>query len=111
MSTAEKKLTLEGEGGRFVIGSDFWFEIVEWALQIGWLSEHEIGYYGQANYVSPQDASRLADALDVIGGNLILQSRDKVSDDFITNLADTLLKLQRFSQSGGFRIIPPDEDD
>lgn len=109
MDSAETNLKLEGDGGCFVIGSDFWFEIVEWALQIGWLSEHDIEYYGQANYVTPQDAARLADALDLIGGNLILQSQSKVADEFITNLSDALLKLQRFSESGGFRIIPPDE--
>ncbi|MDA1018053.1 MAG: hypothetical protein O3A00_26805, partial [Planctomycetota bacterium] len=110
MDTVEQKLKLEGSGGDFVIGADFWFEIVEWALQIGWLSEHSIEYYQKESYVAPQDAERLAEALDIMGGNLILQSNKDVAESFISNLADALLKLQRFSESGGFRIIPMEPD-
>jgi len=33
-----------------------------------------------------------------------------VSEDFITQLSDALLTLQRFAESGGFRVAPLEQE-
>ena len=108
MEPNEARLLLEGVGGRFVIGAGFWNEIVEWAMEQGWLSERP-GQFNRSTEtyeVSAKDAARLAEALDIIGGSLVLKSNSNVSDDFVSELSDALLILQRFAESGGFRILP-----
>lgn len=108
MEPEESRLILEGAGGRFIIGVDFWNEIVDWASQKGWLSDYSSRFDGSAEPrdVSAEDAARLAEALDIIGGDLIIQSHTNVSEEFITELANALLTLQHFAESGGFRVSP-----
>lgn len=110
MEPDETRLLLKGAGGKFVIGADFWMEIVDWAFERELISECTARCHrsedGNPFEVSSEEAGRLAEAFDIIGGDLIIQSDKNVSEKFINELADALLTLQRFAESGGFRVEP-----
>ena len=108
MEFQEARLILEGVDRRFVIGADFWDDIVSWAIEQGGICE-TLGKnrrWVDCCEFSAEESARLAESLEIIGGNLILHSNADVSDDFIAKLADALLTLQQFAASGGFRVIP-----
>lgn len=111
MQTEEPRLILEGAGERFVIGERFWEDIVAWAGAQGWICESSTVGNDSCREFSDEDSARLAEALDVIGGNLILQSHTNVSEKFIAQLAEALQTLQRFAESGGFRVYPASRGD
>jgi len=91
----------------YVIAVDFWIEILDWATDNGWTSEHEaICYRGEFELdVSDEDAGNLADALEFIAGDVVLHEYE-VPDKFLQHLLDSLLKLEVFFQQGAFRIVP-----
>jgi hypothetical protein len=108
MEFCEPHLILQGADDRFVIGAHFWDEVVSWAVEHGWVSDagSEGGRTGPCRSYSDEESRRLADALDVIGGNLVLQSQVSVPDEFLAELAEALSKLQTFAESGGFSVRP-----
>lgn len=108
MDSQEPHLILQGERRRFVIGADFWAEIVSWAAAQGWIAGSLDGDWRDGREFSDEESARLAEALDVIGGNLILHSGGNVPEEFITRLAEALQTLQTFAASGGFRVMPLD---
>ncbi|MFQ5734082.1 MAG: hypothetical protein ACE5KM_19275 [Planctomycetaceae bacterium] len=108
MESDQARLALVGRDDRFVIGAGFWDDVVSWAIAHGWIcrSLKDLRQWDDRCEFSAEEASRLAEALDVIGGNLVLQSHENVSEAFLAQLADALLTLQRFAESGGFHVIP-----
>jgi len=98
-------LRLIGQSDCYVIDSRFWDDLLEWAEESGWKPEHPSVLYRTDSglHVTDSDADRLADTLEFIAGDIVLHELD-VSDEFLRELLDGLLKLTIFFQSGGFRI-------
>ena len=60
MESEEPRLLLEGVGDSFVIGADFWNDVIDWAMDRGWLSS-DSGKFDRSDRgyeVSPEDAAR-----------------------------------------------------
>jgi len=98
---------LSSKDDSYVIATDFWCEILDWALDNGWTPEHEgICYRGDIDLeVDDDDARNLADSLEFIAGDIVLHEYE-VPDQFLRHLLDSLLKLTIFFQAGTFRIMP-----
>ena len=106
MDFDQARLVLQSSDDRFVIGAAFWGDVVSWANEQGWICDSNERTWNERREFSADEANRLAEALDVIGGNLVLQAHEGVSEEFITELADALSTLQRFAESGGFEVVP-----
>ena len=98
-------LHLRSNNDCYAIDSEFWDDLLQWAEENGWQPEHPAVLYRTDSglYVNASDAAKLADALEFIAGDLVLHELD-VSDDFLKELLDGLLRLTLFFQAGGFRI-------
>ena len=98
-------LRLKGTQSTLVIASDFWGEILQWAEENGWEPENNPDLYRSDTglLVTAEDAFNLSDALEFIAGDLVLHELD-VSDKFLKELINGLLKLSIFFQEGSFRI-------
>jgi len=96
-----------GQDDSYVIATDFWSEILDWAEENGWSPENaSICYRGAMELdVSDTDASNLADTIDFIAGDIVLHEYE-VPDEFLRHLLDSLQRLELFFRNGGFRIIP-----
>jgi hypothetical protein len=104
---AVSNVRLSSKDDSYVIATDFWCEILDWALDNGWTPEHEgICYRGDIDLeVDDDDARNLADSLEFIAGDIVLHEYE-VPDQFLRHLLDSLLKLTIFFQAGTFRIMP-----
>jgi hypothetical protein len=105
--TAVGNVRLAGRDDSYVIASDFWSEVLDWAEDNGWSPEHEsICYRGDMELeVGDEDASNLADALEFIAGDVVLHEYE-VPDQFLQHLLRSLSKLELFFRAGTFRIVP-----
>lgn len=104
-------IRLQGPHDCYTIDSDLWIDLLDWAQDSGgWQPQHPRELYDDCLHhlaVSTNDAANLADALEVIAGDLVLHELSQVSDCFLRDLVDSLLKLTIFFQQGGFRIDTP----
>jgi hypothetical protein len=98
-------IRLEGQHQSFVIALEFWDELLQWAEENDWKPQHAPACYRQADglEISAADAANLADALEVIAGEMVLYDT-LVSERFLKELGDGFMKLIAFFQSGAFRI-------
>jgi hypothetical protein len=105
--TAVGNVRLAGRDDSYVIASDFWSEILDWAEDNGWSPEYEpICYRGDMDLeVGLDDANNLADALEFIAGDVVLHEYE-VPDQFLRHLLNSLAKLELFFRAGSFRIVP-----
>jgi len=99
------RLRLQGQNDSYVIDAEFWDDLLDWAEESGWNPEQPSALYRTDSglHVSASDAANLADTFEFIAGDLVLHEFD-VSDHFVKELLEGLLKLTVFFQSGGFRI-------
>ncbi len=103
-------LKLLGLHDCYTIDSDLWIDLLDWAQDNGWLPEHPRELYDDGLHrltVTDNDAANLADSLEFIAGDLVLHELSQVSDRFLRELVDGLLKLTIFFQQGGFVIGAP----
>lgn len=100
-------IRLQGPADCYTIDTNLWIDLLDWAQDNGWEPEHPRELYDDSLhhlFVSDTDAANLADALEFIAGDLVLHELSQVSDRFLRDLVDSLLKLTVFFQQGGFRI-------
>lgn len=100
-------LKLQGLQDCYTIDSDLWVDLLDWAQDNGWLPEHPRELYDDGLHrltVTDNDAANLADSLEFIAGDLVLHELSQVSDSFLRELVDGLLKLTIFFQQGEFVI-------
>jgi hypothetical protein len=103
-------IRLQGTQDCFLIDSELWVDLLDWAQENGWQPQHPREMYDDHLHhlvVSPDDAANLADALEFIAGDLVLHELSQVSDRFLRDLVHSLSKLSVFFQQGGFRIEFP----
>ncbi len=103
-------IRLQGPSDCYTIDTELWVDLLDWAQDNGWDPEHPRELYDDCLHrltVSDTDAANLADALEFIAGDLVLHELSQVSDRFLRDLVDSLLKLTVFFQQGGFRIGVP----
>jgi hypothetical protein len=105
--TTVGNVRLAGRDDSYVIATDFWSEVLDWAEDNGWSPEHEpICYRGDMDLeVGDDDAMNLADALEFIAGDVVLHEYE-VPDQFLQHLLNSLAKLELFFRAGSFRIVP-----
>jgi len=114
MECDEPRLILEGNGRRVVIGAEFWNDVVDWAAAQGWIADSAEHSDSRSDCeFTSAEAAKLAEALDVIGGNLVLHSQTDVPETFLVELAAALQTLQTFAATGGFRVreLSPQDDE
>jgi hypothetical protein len=102
-------LRLQGPHDCYIIDSELWIDLLDWAQDNGWEPQHPRELYDDSLHhltVADDDAANLADALEFIAGDLVLHELSQVSDGFMRDLVDSLSKLSVFFQQGGFRIAP-----
>jgi len=99
------RLRLERHDDCLVIDARFWEDLVDWAEDNGWKPELPSVLYRSDSgvTVSDSDAANLAEALELIAGDLVLYDLD-VPDHFLKDLVRTLMVLTEFLQRGAFRI-------
>jgi hypothetical protein len=103
-------IRLQGTQDCYTIDSGLWIDLLDWAQDNGWQPKHPRELYDDCLHhltVSADDAANLADALEFIAGDLVLHELSDVSDRFLRDLVDSLLKLTIFFQQGSFRIDLP----
>lgn len=103
-------IRLQGPLDCYTIDSNLWIDLLDWAQDNGWEPQHPRELYDDSLHhlvVSDEDAANLADALEFIAGDLVLHELSQVSDCFMCDLVDSLLKLTIFFQQGGFQIASP----
>ena len=103
-------IRLQGPADCYTIDSELWVDLLDWAQDNGWDPQHPRELYDDSLHrltVSDGDAANLADALEFIAGDLVLHELSQVSDRFLRDLVDSLLKLTVFFQQGSFHIGVP----
>lgn len=103
-------IRLQGPHDCYTIDSNLWVDLLDWAQDNGWTPKHPRELYDDSLHhlaVTDEDAANLADALEFIAGDLVLHELSQVSDGFMRDLVDSLLKLTIFFQQGGFQIAAP----
>lgn len=103
-------IRLQGPHDCYTIESELWIDLLDWAQDNGWKPAHPRELYDDSFHhlaVTDEDSANLADALEFIAGDLVLHELSQVSDRFLRELVDNLLKLTIFFQQGGFRILTP----
>lgn len=103
-------IRLHGSHDCYTIDSELWVDLLDWAQDNGWQPEHPRELYDDSLHhlaVTDNDAANLADSLEFIAGDLVLHELSQVSDHFLRELVDGLLKLTIFFQKGGFKIGVP----
>ena len=103
-------IRLQGPLDCYTIDLELWVDLLDWAQDNGWDPQHPRELYDDSLHrltVSDGDAANLADALEFIAGDLVLHELSQVSDRFMRDLVDSLLKLTIFFQQGSFHIGVP----
>ena len=104
MESAMSIMRLVSQHRRIKIAEEFWTDLLDWAETTGWNPEHPRPCYQPEDKftVSAVDARSLAEAFDVIAGDLILHQR--VSERFLVQLMNGFETMILFLQAGKFRI-------
>lgn len=100
-------VSLERGCDRFVVGTDFWNDLLTWAEETGWQPEHpRESYCGQhVMRVGDDDARQLANTFRSIASDLTI-CRVDVPDSFMLELMNKVRQLVDFFQCGSFKIGP-----